>query len=44
MTRWTVERTHIGCWIAYRQIDLTGGMLFRTQRAALRYAHADGVL
>jgi hypothetical protein len=44
MNRWRVERTHVGCWIAYRQGELTGAMLFRTLRRAHAYATAGGQL
>lgn len=40
--RWRVEKTHIGCWIAYRPADLEGAMIFRTLRRAHAYAMAGG--
>lgn len=42
--RWHVQRAASGHgWIAYRA-DLTGAMLFRTQRFAMQYAMKDGAL
>jgi hypothetical protein len=44
MMRWKVQIVRKSLWIAYRSPDLSGAMLFRTRRHAVRYALAGGAL